>query len=35
LTKYATTSCHRLLFWILILVDICGSRYAGDFFPIL
>jgi hypothetical protein len=35
LTKYATTSCHRLLFWRLVLIDICGSRYVGDYFLVL
>jgi hypothetical protein len=35
LAKYATTYCHRLLVWRLVLIDIYGSRYAGDSFPVL
>jgi hypothetical protein len=28
LTKYATTSCRFR--WTLVIIAICGSRYAGD-----
>jgi hypothetical protein len=33
LDKYATIFCR--LVWKLILIAICGSRYAGDSFSVL